>query len=143
MPFTGAAPALNAILGKHVELIDNDIPTALALVKEGKLRALAITSDTRVKTLPDIPTMVEAGVPGYEAVAWQGIFVPTGTPKPIIDKLTAQIIKALAAPNLRDIFAKQGIDGMPPWTPEQFDTFLEKETVRWKGAMEAAGIKPE
>jgi tripartite-type tricarboxylate transporter receptor subunit TctC len=143
VPFTGAAPALNAILGKHVDLIDNDIPTALAQVQEGKLRALAITSDARVKTLPDVPTMVEAGVPGYEAVAWQGIFVPAGTPKPIVDKLNAAIVKALAAPNLKDIFAKQGIDGIPPWTPEEFGAFLKKETVRWKGAIEAAGIKSE
>jgi len=143
VPFTGAAPALNAILGKHVDLIDNDIPTALAQVQEGKLRALAITSDARVKTLPDVPTMVEAGVPGYEAVAWQGIFVPAGTPKPIVDKLNAAIVKALAAPNLKDIFAKQGIDGIPPWPPEEFSSFLKKETVRWKGAIEAAGIKPE
>jgi len=143
VPFTGAAPSLNAILGKHVDLIDNDIPTALALVQEGKLRALAITSDTRVKTLPDIPTMVEAGVPGYEAVAWQGIFVPAGTPEQVINELNAQIVKALAAPNLRDIFAKQGIDGVPPWTPAQFKQFLQKETIRWKGAIEAAGIKPE
>jgi tripartite-type tricarboxylate transporter receptor subunit TctC len=143
VPFTGAAPALTALLGKHVDLIDNDIPTALSHVQDGKLRALAITSDTRVKTLPDVPTMVEAGVPGYEAVAWQGIFVPAGTPKSIVDKLNVQIVKALAAPNLRDIFSKQGLDGIPPWKPEEFGTFLKKEGVRWKGAIDAAGIKPE
>lgn len=143
VPFTGAAPALTALLGHHVDLIDNDIPTALSYVQAGQLRALAITSDTRVKTLPDVPTMVEAGVPGYEAVAWQGIFVPAATPKPIVDKLNQQIIKILAAPDLRDIFAKQGVEGVPPWTPEQFSAFLKKENVRWKGAIEAAGIKPE
>jgi len=143
VPFTGAAPALTALLGKHVDLIDNDIPTALAHVQEGKLRALAITSNERVKTLPNVPTMVEAGVAGYEAVAWQGIFVPAATPKPIVEKLNKQIIKALAEPSLRDLFAKQGVDGIPPWTPEQFADFLGKERVRWKGAIEAAGIKAE
>jgi tripartite-type tricarboxylate transporter receptor subunit TctC len=143
VPFTGAAPALTAVLGKHVELIDNDIPTALPYVKDGKLRALAITSDTRMKTFPDVPTMVEAGVPGYEAVAWQGVFVPSATPRPVVDKLNKAIIKALGAPELRDIFAKQGIEGIPPWTPEQFTAFLQKENVRWKKAIEAAGIKPE
>jgi len=143
VPFTGAAPALTALLGHHVDLIDNDIPTALSYVQAGQLRALAITSDKRSSTLPDVPTMVEAGVPGYEAVAWQGIFVPAATPKPIVDRLNAEIIKAMAQPDLKDLYAKQGAADIPPWTPAEFASFLQKESVRWKGAMEAAGIKPQ
>jgi len=143
VPFTGLAPALNAILGKHVDLIVNDIPTALPHVQDGKLRALAITATTRTKAMPDVPTVDEAGVPGYEAVAWSGLFVPAGTPKPIIDKLNAQIIKILATPNLRELFTKQGIDSIPAWTPEEFAAFLKKESQRWKAAVEAAGIQPQ
>lgn len=143
VPFTGAAPSLTAILGHHVDLIDNDIPTALAYVQSGQLRALAITSSKRASTLPDIPTMVEAGVTDYEAVAWQGIFVPSATPKAIVDKLNAEIIKALAAPDLKDIYAKQGAENIPPWTPAEFGAYLKKENARWKNAIEAAGIKPQ
>jgi len=143
VPFTGAAPALTAILGHHVDLIDNDIPTALSYVQEGKLRALAITSSKRSSTLPDVPTMVEAGVPNYEAVAWQGIFAPAATPKEVIAKLNAAIIKALAEPDMKSLYAKQGAADIPPWTPDEFGDFLKQETVRWKGAIEAAGIKPQ
>ncbi len=143
VPFTGAAPSLTATLGHHVDLLDNDIPTALAYVQGGQLRALAITSNTRASTLPDVPTMVEAGVPEYEAVAWQGIFVPAATPKAVVQKLNAEIIKAIASPDLKDIYAKQGAGDIPAWTPEQFGDFLKKEGLRWKNAIEAAGIKPE
>ncbi len=143
VPFTGASPALTAILGHHVDLIDNDIPTALSYVQGGQLRALAITSSKRASTLPEVPTMVEAGVPEYEAVAWQGIFVPSTTPKPVIDKLNTEIIKALAAPDLKDLYAKQGAEDIPAWTPAEFNEFLKKEAVRWKNTIEAAGIKPE
>jgi tripartite-type tricarboxylate transporter receptor subunit TctC len=87
--------------------------------------------------------MVEAGVKDYEAVAWQGVFVPSATPKPIIDKLNDAIVKALSAPDLKDLYAKQGSAEIPPWTPEQFGAYLKKENVRWKNAIQAAGIKPE
>ncbi len=143
VPFQGAAPSLTAVLGKHVEMLDNDIPTALEYVKSGQLRALAITSPTRAATLPDVPTMVEAGVPGYEAVAWQGIFLPAGTPRAIIEKMNAQVIKAVASKEVQNILEKQGVEGIPAWTPAQFDAFLKSENVRWKNAIEAAGIKPE
>src|SRR5262249_56702089 len=100
--FKGSAPAITAMLGGQVDFAFAVAPDALAHVKAGKLRALAVTSAKRAAPLPDVPTMIEGGVPDYEATAWFGYFAPAGTPREIVDRLNAEIARALAAPDVRE-----------------------------------------
>ncbi len=140
VPYKGAAAALNALVAKEVQVLSNDLLTALPHVKSGRIRALAITGTTRSPAAPDVPTMAEAGLKDYAAVGWQGVMVPAGTPAAVIAKLNAEITKVLADPALRERFASQGLE-VVTGTPQQFGEFVRKDTERWREAVAASGAK--
>ncbi len=140
IPYKGAAAALQALVAKEVEVLSNDLLTALPHVKTGRIKALAITGVTRSPAAPDVPTMAEAGFKDYSAVGWQGIMVAAGTPAPIIARLNAEIGKVLADPALRERFAAQGLE-IVGGTPQQFGDFLRRDTEKWREAVTASGAK--
>ncbi|MBS0338502.1 MAG: tripartite tricarboxylate transporter substrate binding protein [Proteobacteria bacterium] len=140
IPYKGAAAALNALVAKEVQVLSNDLLTALPHVKSGRIKALAITGTTRSPAAPDVPTMAEAGLKDYAAVGWQGVMAPAGTPAPVIARLNAEITKVLADPALREKFATQGLE-VVTGTPQQFGEFVRKDTERWREAVAASGAK--
>lgn len=140
VPYKGAAAALNALVAKEVQVLSNDLLTALPHVKSGRIKALAITSTTRSPAAPEVPTMAEAGLKDYAAVGWQGVMVTAGTPAAVIARLNAEITKVLADPTLRERFALQGLE-VVTGTPQQFGEFVKKDTERWREAVTASGAK--
>ena len=142
IPFNGAAPAMAAILARQVELLASDPPGAIPQITAGTLRPLAVTSSARLAVLPDVPSAAEAGLPGFEAVGWQGFVAPAGTPEPVIRSLNAAITAALAAPDLRERLLSQGVT-FAPGSPADFAAFLRQDTERWRGAVAASGASVE
>jgi tripartite-type tricarboxylate transporter receptor subunit TctC len=140
VPYKGAAPALNALLSGEVQVLSNDLLNANQYVKAGKVRALAITGDRRSPTVPQVPTMAEAGLKDYMAVGWQGIMAPAGTPPAVIAKLNSEINKVLADPALRKSLTDQGLDVIGG-TAQQFADFVRKDTALWRSAVEASGAR--
>lgn len=141
VPFKGSAPAITAMLGGQVDFAFAVAPDALPHVKAGKLRALAVTSAKRVAPLPDVPTMIEGGVPDYEATAWFGYFAPAGTPREIVDRLNAEIARALAAPDVRERLAPGGLSELPGGTPERFGALVKSEIAKWSRVVKESGAK--
>ena len=140
IPYKGAAAALQALVAKEVQVLSNDLLTALPHVKTGRIKALAITGTTRSSAAPDVPTMAEAGLRDYSAVGWQGIMVAAGTPQPVVARLNGEIGKVLADPALRERFASQGLE-IVGGTPQQFGEFIRRDTDRWREAVSASGAK--
>lgn len=140
VPYKGGAPALADLTGGQIQLMLENIPGTLPLVKAGKLRVLAVSSKTRSLLAPDVPTLDEAGVKGYEIIGWNGIFVPAKTPRPIVDKLHSEIAKVLALTDVKERLAAMGAQGVGN-TPEQFADFIKTETVKWAKVVKKAGIK--
>lgn len=140
IPYKGAAAALQALVAKEVQVLSNDLLTALPHVKSGRIKALAITGTTRSSAAPDVPTMAEAGLRDYSAVGWQGIMVAAGTPAPVIARLNAEIGRVLADPALRERFASQGLE-IVGGTPQQFGEFIRRDAEKWREAVTASGAK--
>ena len=141
VPFKGSAPAVTAMLGGQVDFAFAVAPDALPHVKAGKLRALAVTGSKRAGPLPEVPTMVEGGVPGYEATAWFGYLAPAGTSREIIDRLNAEIAKALESSDVRDRLAPGGLSELPGGTPERFGDFVKSEIAKWSKVVKESGAK--
>lgn len=140
VPYKGSAPMLTDLLGNQVQVaFDN---TVIPNVKSGKLRALAVTGKTRIAALPDVPTAQEAGLPGYEAVGWMGIYAPKGTPSAIVSRMASEIGKAMAQPDIRDRLAAQGFQAATD-TPAQFDACLKSEMAKWTKVAREANVQPE
>jgi len=142
VPYRGSSGARNDVLGGQVQMMFDAITTMAPNVQAGQVRALGTTGDKRSTVLPDVPTIAEAGVPGYEATIWIGIMAPKGTPQPIVDKLNAEIRKAISRQDLRDAWAKQGAVPMM-MTPAEFGTYLNKDIEKWAGVVKSANIKPD
>jgi tripartite-type tricarboxylate transporter receptor subunit TctC len=142
VPFGGAAPAVGAVIAGHVPIVFSALPPAIAAIKGGQLRALAVTATTRVEALPDVPTMAEAGVPDQEADTLTGILAPAGTPPAIIAKLNSEIKRAVEGADLRD---KLTVLGFVPVlnTPDEFAVRIEKEMTKWGKVVHDANIKIE
>ena len=140
VPFNGGAPAVNSTMGGHTQMAFNALPSAAALIKEGKLRALAVTSGERAPEFPDVPTLAEAGAPGQESLYFQGIVAPAGTPKDIVDQLYREIEKILARPDVKDRLAAIGF-GVTLSSPEEFQVQLKTEAARWAKVIRDANIK--
>jgi tripartite-type tricarboxylate transporter receptor subunit TctC len=119
VPFKGNAEVLNALLGGHVKVQFAQVASTLQHVRNGKLRVLAVTTEKRLTALPDIPTIAELGYPGYEISSWQGVFLPAGTPKEIVDKLNGEIVRMLNMPDVRARISHEGADPIGS-SPEQF-----------------------
>lgn len=142
VPFKGAGEAMLNVVSGSVDFLVTAAPTAIPQVNGGKIRALAVTSPARIATLANVPTTAEAGLKDFNATNWFGIAAPKGTPQPVIDKLHAEVKKALASPDLAKRFADQGAEpgGI---SPVEFQTFVKAETERWGKIIRAAGVKPE
>lgn len=141
IPYKGSSPAIADLLGNQISMIFDNAPSALPHIKAGKLKPLAVTSDKRIPQLPEVPTMIEAGVPGYDVVSWFGLWAPAKTPKPIIDKLNKAVVEILRAPDVQQQIKDQG--AIPnPESPAQFDAFIRSESQKWDKVVKAAKLKP-
>ena len=139
IPFKGGGPSLIATVAGQVDFSIPAYPTAVPHLKAGRLRILAVTGAKREPTVPDVPTVAEAGVPGYEFGIWFSMFAPAATPKPIIARLNQELVKALAAPDMRDKLAATGVNAESS-TPEALGKHLQAEVAKWAKVIKAAGI---
>ena len=140
VPYKGSGPVSADVLGGQVPLGVVDVPSAIANVKAGKLRALAVTSKQRISAAPEVPTFQEAGLRGYEAVGWFGAVAPANTPKDIINRLNTEIRSALAAPDVKERALTAGAEPHAT-SPEEFAAYIREETKKWGEVVRAAGIK--
>ena len=140
VPHKGSDQARTAILGKQVDMMFDAITTMAANARAGRVKALASSGRTRSPVTPDVPTVSEAGVPGYEATIWLGLMAPAETPRPILEKLNAEINKVVNAPEMKEAWAKQGAVPMA-MTLEQFDKFLREDIVKWAKVVKLSGAK--
>jgi len=142
IPYKGSGQVMGDVIGGQLALIFDQIVSSLPHVQGGKLRMLAITSAKRFPSLPDLPTIAESGVPGYESISWAGVAVPAGTPKEIIARLHTEIVKVLAAPDIRERFLRDGIETVGS-TPEQFTEHIRRERIKWAKVVKDSGAKAE
>jgi tripartite-type tricarboxylate transporter receptor subunit TctC len=142
IPYKGGGPGLVALLSGEVSLYFGNMPTVIRQAREGKLRALAVTGAKRAPAAPDIPTIAESGVPGYEVTAFYGLSVPAKTPKAIIDRLHTETVKAIKTPEVDEKLRGLGADPVGN-TPEQYTAFMQAEIAKWAKVIKAAGIKGE
>ncbi len=142
VPYKGSAPAVTDLIGGQVEVMFDNVSNVLPHVKAGKLKALAVTTLTRSPLAPEVPTVAEAGVSGYEVGVWFGVAAPSGTPRPIIDKLNAELVKILRMPDVKEKFAAQGVDSIGS-TVEQFQAHLQAQRTMWAKVVNDAGVTPE
>ncbi len=142
VPYQGTGPALTDLLGGHVAMYMSSLPSALGIVRDGKVRALAVTGAKRSASFPDLPTVAESGLPGFEVVLQYGIVAPAGTPRPIIDKLNAALREALAVARYRRALAKDGTDPRPS-TPEEYAADIDREETKWSAIVKKSGAKAE
>ena len=140
VPHRGSGDARTAVLGGHVQMMIDAITTTAPTVQAGQVRALGTTGSKRSSVLPDVPTISEAGVPGYEATIWLGLMAPAGTPTPIVDKLNAEVNRILRRPEVKEAWAKQGAEPLI-MTPGEFDKYLRRDIEKWAKVIETAGIK--
>jgi tripartite-type tricarboxylate transporter receptor subunit TctC len=139
VPYKGTGQALTDLLGNHVQLIWGTIPPSFPHVRSGRLRGLAVGGAKRSKAVPEFPTVVELGYPGYEAASWFGLLAPVGTPKNVITILNREAVKALNAPELNDRLSAEGAEPVGN-TPEEFAVFIKEEVAKWGRVAKAAGI---
>src|SRR6185436_4431251 len=138
IPYKGSAPALTDVMGGQASLMFDTMLSAMPQVKNGKLKAIAVTSAARSPAAPDVPTVAESGLPGYEAIAWNGLLVPAGTPGETVGKLNAELRKALDAPDVKDRFSAQGFGAA--WnTREAFAKFMQAELDKWAKVVKVSG----
>jgi tripartite-type tricarboxylate transporter receptor subunit TctC len=142
VPYKGSDGARTGILGGQVQMMIDAITTMAPNVRSGKLRALGTTGKTRSSVLPEVPTIAEAGVPGYETGIWLGLMAPAGTPRPVLERLNTEILKVLNAPEVKETWGKQGAQPMG-MTIEQFDKFLREDIAKWANVVRITGAKVE
>ena len=142
VPYKGTPQGIADILGGRIDLMFPDLTPAVPLVKDGRLRALAVTGTKRISTLPDVPTMAEAGLSGFDLVTWSAAYLPAKTPKPVVDRLSELIGAALSTNDARVHYARTG-SAPSPSTPAELEAFTKSEAAKWGRAVKAAGIEPE
>ena len=142
VPYKGGGPALVGILSGEASLYFGNVPTVIRQARDGKLRAIAVTGAKRTPAAPDIPTIAESGVHGYEVTTFYGLSAPAKTPRAIIDRLHSEMVRALSSPEVRDKLQGLGADPVGN-TPEQYTAFIQNEIVKWDKVIKAAGIKGE
>jgi tripartite-type tricarboxylate transporter receptor subunit TctC len=141
VPYRNSGEARSGIIGGQVQMMIDAVTTMAPNVTQGQVRALAVTGKARSDVLPDVPTVAEAGMPGYDATIWLGLMVPAGTPKPIIDKLNIAVNAAVKRPETVKLWAEQGASPMS-MTPEEFDKFLRDDIVKWAAVVKQIGDRP-
>lgn len=142
VPYKGTGPALNDTIAGNTQLIFGSVATALQYVKAGRLRALAVTTPKRIAAAPDVPTVAEAGYPGYEVINWHGLVGPKGTPREVVDRINKESNEALKSADVEKILAADGLTAAGG-TPAQFDALLRSEVARWAKVVKQAGVKIE
>lgn len=142
IPYKGGGPGAIALLSGEVSLYFGNVPTVIRQARDGKLRALAVTGAKRTPAAPDIPTVAESGVPGYEVATFYGLSAPAKTPRAIIDRLNSEAVRALNSPDVRERLQGLGADPVGN-TPEQYTAFIQNEIAKWDKVIKAAGIKGE
>ena len=142
VPYKGTVPAVTDILAGNVSLMFNSMPSVLPQAKAGKLRGIAVSSAKRSAAAPEIPTVAEAGVPGFDYVTWYGLFAPAGTPRDVVARLNAQVVKILSEPELAKRFASQGAEPLGN-TPEQLSQYRRSEFERWRRLIAELKLKVE
>ena len=142
IPYKGAAPSVVGLLSGEVQLLFAGIPGVMAQISAGKVRALGVSISQRSIALPNVPTIAEAGLPGYYAASWYGLMVPAGTPKSSIDMLAKQIGTIMRVPEVKEKMLAQGFEPVGD-TPAQFGKFISEEILRWEQVVARAGVKPE
>jgi tripartite-type tricarboxylate transporter receptor subunit TctC len=142
VPYKGSGPAATAVLAGDAQMMFGSMVATVPLVKSGRLRALAVSSPTRIEALPDVPTLVELGYKGVEASSWYGILAPAGTPQPIVARLSSELAKVVKATEYREALAAQGQEAESS-TPEAFREFIRAELAKWTRVVNAANIRTE
>lgn len=143
VPYRGGIPAMLDVIAGHIPFMVSDLPPALPQFREGKVRVLGVTTPKRVGVAPDIPTIAEAGLPGFELVAWQGVVAPAGTPRPIVDVLAAQLTRLMADAPTRERLTKLSLEPLPPSTPDGFAAYIATEVERWATIVRNSGAELE
>ena len=139
IPYKGAGPALTDLVGGQVEAMMDQLTASMPHIKEGRIRALAVTSRQRSAQQPDVPTLIELGLPDYEVMTFTGLFAPAGTPRPILDKLQAALRQALARPAVRERFAALGVDLIEP-DNKAFEAYVQRDFTNWRAVAREANI---
>jgi len=142
VPYKGSAPAVTDMLAGQVQVMFDNTPNVLPQVRAGKLKALAVSSKTRSSQAPEVPTLDESGVPGYDVNVWFGVLTVAGTPREIVQRLNTDVVRILTSAEVKERFAKMGVD-VVAGTPEQFGQFLRGEVARWAKVVHDAGIKAD
>jgi len=142
VPYKGSAPAVTDMLAGQVQVMFDNTPNVLPQVRAGKLKALAVSSKTRSGQAPEVPTLDESGVPGYDVNVWFGVLTVAGTPREIVQRLNTDVVRILTSAEVKERFAKMGVD-VVAGTPEQFGQFLKSEVARWAKVVHDAGIKAD
>jgi tripartite-type tricarboxylate transporter receptor subunit TctC len=140
IPYKGNAAAMTDVIGGQIEMLFDQMATAVPHVKGGKVRALGVTTAARSAAMPNVPTIAEAGVPGYEMSAWFGLVGPPGMPHELVMRIQADFARALLAPDVKERLSSQGLD-LTPGTPEQFSAFLKSELVKWAKVIKESGAR--
>jgi tripartite-type tricarboxylate transporter receptor subunit TctC len=141
VPYKGSTGMRTDILSGQIQMLFDSVPTMAPLIKAGKVRALGTSGVTRSPILPDVPTIAEAGVPGFQATLWVGFMAPAGTPQPIVDKLNAEITKIVSRPDIKAAWQKQGAEPVALTQP-QFKAFMDAQITKWADVIKANDIKP-
>lgn len=142
IPYKGRAQAVPDLLGGRIAMIFDNMPSALPLVKSGDVRALGVTSASRSAAAPNIPTIAESGLPGFEATSWFALMAPAGLPKDVQARINAETLRVLALPDVREKMALLGLD-LAPGTPEALASFIQLETAKWANVVKESGAKPD
>ena len=142
VPYKGNAAAMTDVMGGQIEMLFDQMATAVPHVKAGRVRALAVTTGRRSPAMPDVPTIAESGVPGYESTAWFGIIGPAGMPKEVTNQINAALRKALARPEVQKQLSEQGLD-LTPNSPDEFRAMLTSEMAKWATVIKQAGVKAD
>ena len=142
VPYKGVNLAMNDVLSGQIHLVVIGVPAAAPHIKAGKLRALALVAPQRASALPEVPTVAEAGLPNFEVTTWYGILAPAGTPKPIVTRLNAELVKIMHAPEMKDRLATMATDPVTS-TPEEFADYIKREIVKWAEVVRQAGLKAD
>jgi tripartite-type tricarboxylate transporter receptor subunit TctC len=143
VPYRGSVPAMLDVIAGHIPFMVVDLQPALQQIREGKVRCLGVTTLMRIAAAPEIPTLAESGLPGFELVAWQGVVAPAGLPRAIVDELAAQIAKLLVDPATRDKLTAISLEPLSGSTPASFATFVKAEVERWAGIVKNSGAELE
>jgi tripartite-type tricarboxylate transporter receptor subunit TctC len=142
IPYKGSAPADIDLAGSQIQFMTDTVNSVMAFVRDKRMKMLAVTTAKRMALFPDVPTLAESGMPGFEVGAWQGLMVPANTPKPVIERLNAEVMKALQTPEVRQKLALQGAEPLGS-TPEAYGAYVQKELTRWATVVKQTGVTLE